>query len=201
MRNARLGRVAIAFAVLMVAATFVVTAHTPVTAHLGNVNHLWQQHILPRLANLPPCPGTGGITRITDSGGVECGGTQVFSGFNDGPVRVSATMNTVGSLSLDQGLYFIMAKLFIGPPGTGNPQNASVRCVLSADGDSDEARGTTDSTHPYSTLALTVSHSFQSSGTADLSCGFVETNATTVKNVQHIKMTAVKVNSLQNSPF
>jgi hypothetical protein len=175
-------------------------ALAPAGAHVGDdVDHLWRRHISSKLGSIRPCPQDSAIHHFTASAQAVCDGVEVISGFHDDSVTLSAQEPVeVASLSLSGGAYAISAKAIVGPPGAGNPQNRTVRCILAAEGDSDEARATTDSTDPWATIAMNVVHEFSGPGQAVLRCGFVE-GGTNQKPVSHVKITAVRVAEVQNS--
>jgi hypothetical protein len=101
-------------------------------------------------------------------------------------------------LPLPAGKYFILAKIVLGPPGSGTPLNRSVECRLVAGGDFDVARATTDTTIAWSTMTLNVVHQFAASSKATLECGFT-TNGTNTKLMRYAKVTAVRGGFLSNT--
>jgi hypothetical protein len=147
------------------------------------------------------CP-LGQSVRAVSGGNVSCNVQPIRSVFNNTGVQLDqpdTSLRRVATLPLAAGKYLIIAKAIASPPGAGNPLNRGVQCRLNAEGDFDVAMAVTDSTIANATMALTVVHSFASSGQATLDCGFTG-NGTNVKRVSWIKITAIRGGQITNSP-
>lgn len=110
----------------------------------------------------------------------------------------------VGELGpLPPGSYLVTAKLMVGPPTAGWPQNRPVECVLRAEDPGgahwDVTRVMTDGDDiSYAAVVLRVVHQAHLPGRATLRCRMVGPG-TSLKRVSWVKMMAVKVNSLQQN--
>ena len=172
---------------------------TPAGAHIGRVDHLWNSHILPRIAALPDCPSDQALRGFDTSGAPICASlpaTRGFSAFKDSFRLTTGANQTVqvARLNLPAGKYIVSAKLFTGPPISG--LNEHVRCNLNAGGDFDRTVVNHDATIAFVSLALNVAHEFTSPGSVTLNCGHDFTSGDT--NLFFVKISAIEVANLSN---
>jgi len=118
----------------------------------------------------------------------------IKSGFKDGPVDVPDSPGSLAKLHLGVGAWAIAAKaLFLNAGANGGP----MICDLIAGADFDVGR--TDLGVGYNgheqTIALTVVHTFDTKGVADLEC---TDNGIATASAYFIKITAWKAGSLKN---
>ena len=128
--------------------------------------------------------------------------TDAFAGFKDGPIFLDVAGGTtqIAGLDVPPGRYATQAKLFLGPPGAGRPTNRSAEFELRAEEDFDRTRVTTDETIAFASVALQVVHEFHGNGRVQLTGHFVEPGDN-LKTVSWVKITATRVDGLQNRPM
>jgi hypothetical protein len=123
-------------------------------------------------------------------------GPAVYSGYNNGPISLPATLSTIATMRVPAGSYAIFGKLVVF-----NNENTddTLTCQLVAGADFDYSYVVlTGNSVPYANsaaLALNVVHHFPRAGKIQLKCtgNGVDTNA------QWIKITAIKTGSLSNT--
>ncbi|MDQ4124136.1 MAG: hypothetical protein M3134_00855 [Actinomycetota bacterium] len=200
-------RLRVAVGVLGLAAIVASLTMTPVGAHVGGtVQHLWANHVLPRLGALPDCGSGEALQGYSDSGSPIC--TAVGGGGSAGRIVASfkdqfrLTTNTnqkvdVARLNVPAGDFAITGKLTTGVPLTNGGVSVTVECELNAGGDLDRTRATVDAAFPYQTMVMTVVHRFSAPGQATLRCGYLSTSGD--MTVTFVKMTGVEGRDLQNN--
>jgi hypothetical protein len=118
--------------------------------------------------------------------------TSVFGRFNNGPVTLSVEPKTVLSVRVPAGSYVILAKAVLPTSGI------VVECRVTAGNDFDRAQLNGDGSGPLlgqQAFTLTVLHRSSSSFRARLRCGGDQG-----PNLRDLKLTAIRVNNLSNSP-
>ncbi len=135
--------------------------------------------------------------------------TKVFSAFKNGPGDVPSNLNTIGSLPLPPGKYAIFAKLFIeqGSANTNQVQPNKVSAKLEAGNDNDVSSaliGLAINGNPFlsnaETISLNVVHDFPKGGSAVVKLDKLP-DTTLHLTWSFLKITAIQVDDLQNSPI
>jgi hypothetical protein len=135
--------------------------------------------------------------------------TNVFSSFKNGPQDVPSNLSTIGSLSLPPGKYAIFAKLFLeqGSSNTSKVQPNKVSAKLEAGNDFDVSStlvGLAVNGNPFlsnaETVSLNVVHDFPKGGSAVVKLDKLP-DTTLHLTWSFLKITAIQVDSLQNTPI
>ena len=181
--------------------TIVVSAAgwTPAGAHVGGtVTHLWRDHIVPKLAAMPDCPGGQSIRAFDSQGRPACDSDSAFAAWDD---QVTLTTNAnelkrVAYLDVPAGRYVINAKLHTTIP-PNDPYQATMRCDLVAGANFDRTIATFDAATPEQTLSLMVVNRFEKAGQVALNCGYLYSNNSST--LRFIKIIATNVGMLRNT--
>jgi hypothetical protein len=132
------------------------------------------------------------------------GPSTVFAGFRDEGPALATSGTTVGELTgMPPGAYVIQAKLLAQSEGT---ENDLVRCVLSAETDTDEAESYLGSGSVsggyFQIYAMQIVHTFPPTATTPLVRVTCSHNiGTQAAAVGQIKITAIKVGSIATNHF
>ena len=166
-------------------------AVTPATAHVSrNFAHLFNRHVMPRLAALPDCPVNQAIAGFEENGNPICEMTDVYSGHRDQIFNLAPGVNEqVADLGLPNGKFLILAKAVVQ-----NTANSEVLCKLVADGDTDFAYAYMGPNTPREEVSLMVTHEFPNGGNALFQCQ----SANSGTGVYQVKISAIRVGYTAN---
>ncbi|MEV0596091.1 hypothetical protein [Nonomuraea cavernae] len=124
------------------------------------------------------------------------GTTGVISRWNNEPVH-STSVSPGFSMFLSSGAYTITAKLSAASQGSST---ISYSCILSAQGGADtDVAPVTPAPNATQSVVLNVVHNFTSTGQPTFAC--TKPDGTSTVRMQQAKITAIKVNTLDNQPF